>query len=183
MIEIRHAEEDEIHEAAVINFDCWRDDYKHFVPNKVLEGFNVEKNAEEWREWLYEECDDNRFLNCAFINGCMVGYVLASKNSEEPMEYDAEINMLFVRKDYRGKGISLKLLYSIVEELKSNNFSKVLLYNFKDSYSNEYYRKLNGEVIREITQNCGGKELEVDIFGWKLDNLSIALKEKMEKYL
>lgn len=182
MIEIRRAKEEEIYETAVIYVDCWREDYKHFVPRKVLEDFNIEKEAEECREWLYEECEDKRFLYCAFINNCLVGYVTASKNSKEPIEYYTEINGLFVRKDYRGKGISLKLLYSIVDELKLNNFSKVLLYNFKDSYSNGYYRKLSGEVIREITQNCGGKELDVDIFGWKLDELGIVLKKKIEKY-
>lgn len=183
MIEIRHVKDDEIHETSEIYINCWREDYKHFVPNKVLEGFDIEIEAQECREWLYEECDDKRFLNGAFINGFMIGYVAAGKNFEEPMEYDTEINGLFVRKDYRGKGISLKLLNSIVEELKLNNFSKVLVYNFKDSYSNEYYKKLNGEVIRKITQNCGGKELYVDIFGWKLDELGIILKKKMEKYL
>lgn len=183
MIEIRRVKENEIYKTAVIYVDCWRSDYKHFVPEKVLETFNVEKEAEECKEWLYEECDDKRLIYCAFINDFMVGYVTASKNSEEPKEYDTEINGLFVRKDYRGKGISLKLLYCIVEELKLNNFSKVLLYNFKDSYSNEYYRKLNGEVIQEITQSCGGKELDIDIFGWKLDELGIVIKKKMEKYL
>lgn len=182
MIEIRPVREEEIYETAVIYVDCWREDYKHFIPEKILEGFNLEQESEECRQWLYEECDDKRMLYCAFINGSMVGYISASKNSEEPLEYEAEINGLFVRKDYRGKGVSLKLLCLMVEELKLNGFSKLLIYNFQDSYSNEYYKKLKGEVIKQVIQTCGGKKLAVDIFGWKLDELGAVLKEKMEKF-
>jgi len=111
----------------------------------------------------------------------MVGYVVASKNEEEPLEYDTEINALFIRKDYRGRGISLKLFYTIAEELKKNGFSKLLIYNFKDSSSNGYYKKLGGRVIRQVVQTCGGKELGVDIFGWELDNLLTELGSNIAK--
>lgn len=182
MIKIRSVKEDEIFQTAEIYVDCWKEDYKHFIPKKILEGFNIEKETKQCREWLYEECDDERFLYCAFLEDIMVGYVSANKNIEEPLEYEVEINGLFIRKDYRGLGISLKLLYWIVEELKLYNFSKVLVYNFRDSYSNQYYRNLGGDLVQEITQHCGGKDLAVDVFGWELSELAIILKKKLENY-
>ncbi|WP_420852325.1 GNAT family N-acetyltransferase [Oceanirhabdus seepicola] len=59
-------------------------------------------------------------------------------------ENGIELNYLFVNEQYRGKGISLKLLSKLLSEFESKDFKELVIYNYNVSPSNQYYRKLGG---------------------------------------
>lgn len=88
-----------------------------------------------------------------------------------------ELNYLFVKEEYRGKGISLKLLRKILGEFVAKGFNELVVYNFNCAPSNQYYRKLGGKVKNQVTQM--EEKLLVDFFSFSTDTLS----EKLEKII
>lgn len=179
-LQIREITDNEVFETAVIYIECWQNDYAGIVPEHVLQKFDPEEEAAECREWLATEPSSKIFA--AFADGQMVGYIAFSRNTEEPLEYEMEVNGFFVRNEYRNYGIGLRLLHQTGKYLQEKGFSSVVFYNFKESKSNQYYRSLNGQVVKQVTQQCGGKSLEVEVFGWKFDDLLTTLEHKLHKY-
>lgn len=180
---IRPIQPKEIFETAVIFVECWRKDYNHIVPAKVLESFDLQQEADECKEWLYADCDDIRLLYAAFVDDNMVGYISASLVEDDfDLDYEIEINGLFVRQDFRGKGIGIKLMQEMITAFKEKGYTSVILYNWKELDSNQFYRSLKGEVVKEEEQNCGGNLLATEIFGWQFDSLLATLDQKLKKY-
>lgn len=180
---IRPIQSEEIYETVVIFVECWKNDYKHIVPAKVLESFNLQQEADECKEWLYADCEDVRLLYAAFVDDKMVGYISASLVEDDfDLDYEVEINGLFVCHEYRGKGVGIKLMQVMIAAFKERGFTSVILYNWKELSSNQLYRNLKGEVVKQEVQNCGGVMLSTEIFGWQMDSLLNILNQKLNKY-
>jgi GNAT superfamily N-acetyltransferase len=181
MLEIKKIKnEKEIEETSEIYIECWHNDYVSFIPQEVLCSLNIDNEAKDCKEWLQQ--DEKNQIFAGFINNKMVGYISVSLHKEEPIYYEVELSGFFVRKDFRNKGYGSKLLYHAVCELMNQNIRSIIVYNFKDSKSNNYYRNLGGNEIKKEVQYVGGKPLVVECFGWETKKLYSILSEKTKKY-
>jgi len=178
---IREVKPQEVLDTARIYIDCWQRDYREVVPEEMLNNMSLEQEAEECSQWLYGN-EDLTLLYVAMDDSKMAGYIAASPNTEHPLEYEMEINGLFVERQYRGRGIGLRLMNYMMKELAKRGFAKVLLYNFKDTKSNGFYKSLGGRVVSQQIQRPGGREAVVDIFGWDVAELQNTLGEKLKNY-
>lgn len=169
-------------EMADIKIDSWQDDYRNIVPDKVLIDLEREETAKSLEDWLFADCDDIRLGYGGFLDNRLVGYITASLTEEVDADYDGEVNNLFVAKKYRGQGLGLRLLLRAALEFKENQFTSLILYSWRATASNDYYRKLGGRVVKEEIQVCGGENLTADIFAWQLEELIALLENKLQKY-
>ena len=171
-LEIRPVKPDEVPQTSAIYVDCWQHDYRGIVPTELIEGFDIDLEAEQCRNWLYEETEDLRLLYVAIIDNQVVGYTSATLvDPSLEVDYEIEICDLFVRKEYRGQGIGRELLKVMAQVLKERGYSSLILYNWRELESNKFYRYLGGKIIKEEIQNCGEKKMKTDIFGWQIDDL------------
>lgn len=97
------------------------------------------------------------------------------RNQDEAGGERGEVCGLYVRKAYRKQGFGTTLLKAGLEYLEGLGFSEVIVYNFRQSVSNGYYRKLGGKLVKQTVQEVGGKALEVDVFGWQISELKATL--------
>lgn len=119
------------------------------------------------KEWVRnaEKDNDQRRLYGAFKQEELVGFIGASKACQEDAVNGLEINYLFLKKAYRGLGISMKLIQHVFNAFEE--FEHVIVYNYQVAPSNKYYRHLGGSVLRIDQQ---GKYL-VDIFRYDYQTL------------
>lgn len=184
-VEIRpvREQENEIIATALIYIDCWKNDYAGLIPESVLSNFDLENEVKECREWL--QSDGCNRIFAAFGDQQIIGYtaVAANHNDESELaEYDAELTGFFVQKEFRNCGIGLMLLHYTAEQLKLNGHSSFLVYNFKLSQSNSYYKGLGGASLLQVTQYSDGKALDAEVFGFQIEDLLAALENKLQKY-
>ncbi len=181
-IEIRSVKIEEFAQIIEIKHECWRHDYNKVVPKATLRNLNAAEDTIWLQEWIADETDDLRIILGVIVDNQLVGFVAASSVEECDAEYDAEVNMLFVSNKYRGMGLGLKLLEEVMKFFGNGDVTSVMLYNWRELDSNQFYRNIGGKVVKEQIQNCGGKELVTDIFAWQIDELLAILRTKLVKY-
>lgn len=176
---IRAVRREELLETSKIYIECFRQDY-HFLAREYLEQIDCKKEVKECADWLYHQDASNAIFGI-FEGGDMAGYVAVGRDQAEPDGNQGEVCGLFVRSTYRKQGLGIKLLKAGAEHLERLGFTRLVIYNFKQSDSNQYYRKLGGKLVKQETQEVGEDEFEVDVFGWQISELRAVLENRLEK--
>jgi GNAT superfamily N-acetyltransferase len=177
---IRPAERTELRDTVDIYLECLRADYT-FKPRAYLDGQSVEENLAECEKWRYDSASPN-MIYAAMDGPRMAGYIAVGPNTGDPVGYDGEVGGLFVRQDCRGRGAGLMLLRAGLAYLRGLGCRSVIIYNYRISAANEYYRALGGELVYEMVQSPGGMDLHTDVFAWEIDALLETLARRLRKY-
>lgn len=113
------------------------------------------KTDEEWKETL-EKSD--RYLFFAKVNDELVGMVAAYQEDGERLRHTAYVWGVYVREEFRGKGIGKKLMEVLLAELQKNNVEKASL-NVNTAQSNaiKLYESLGFQTI-----GIARKEMKID---------------------
>lgn len=182
-MQLRPIQVDEFRKAIEIKNESWKNDYKNVVPEEILKNLNVDEETAWLTQWITEESEDDiRIILGAIVDNQIIGFVVASRVEECDAEYDVEVNMLFVKDNYRNMGLGLKLLEAVSKFFIAKDFSSLILYNWRELRSNQFYLSIGGRVVKEQMQNCGGKKLATDIFAWQIEELLAILQTKLTKY-
>lgn len=179
MITIRNLTTNDMKEAIQLKVDCWTEE----LAGKVENTLDYSKELDFWVKWmsLAEENDDVRLLVGAFEEDKMLGVAFASfAETEDISEKGIELNGLWVYPEQRGRGISLKLIESILDFYKNIGKEKIVIYNHHYCPSNNFYRKFGADVIRQDEQ-MGGK-LIIDVFLADIDAFKNNIEKSLLKY-
>jgi len=115
----------------------------------------LKKSDEEWETTL-EKSD--RYLFFAKFNDELVGMVAAYKEDGERLSHIAYIWGVYVREEFRGKGIGKKLMEMLFAELQKNNVAKASLnVNTVQSNAVKLYESLGFQTI-----GIAHKEMKID---------------------
>ena len=178
MIEVRALTTDELASALKLKIHCWQEE----LAGKVEHELSFEEEMTFYTRWAVSEKEhqDRRILLGAFQEGKLLGAAFGSFADVEDDENAMELNGLWVEEDHRGKGISLMLLSVLVKAFRDFGKNQMIVYNHHFAPSNEYYRKLRGEVIRQDRQMNG--KLLVDVFRISLEKLEKQLNEMLDQH-
>ena len=174
-MEIKVLPEKNYKEAMKLKVHCATEEYAGLAPNNL----DIEKEYRFFKEWINsaDKYDDIRLVYGAYIGDNFAGVIGSSLvEGKEDISEGIEINYLYVEEKFRGKGASLKLIKKTLDEFSKEGVTKMIVYNYHHSPSNQFYRKLDGKVIKEEIQGETYK-LPVDIFAFNLKDLQHTLNE------
>ncbi|MBO1265387.1 GNAT family N-acetyltransferase [Proteiniclasticum sp. SCR006] len=178
MMEVRPITSEELSSAIDLKVRCWQEELAGIMDHELSFAQELSFFA-EWAE-SEKEYEDRRILLGAFQNGKLLGAAFGSFAELEDAENAMELNGLWVEEEYRGKGISLSLLKALIREYLDLGRDKMVVYSHHFAPSNQYYRKLHGEMIRQEKQLDG--QLLVDVFLHPLNLLDRKLSEMVLKH-
>lgn len=98
-----------------IRLDSLKNDPESFGSN-----YNNTKTKPD-RYWKNKLKDSNNLIFIAYDNKTPVGLVRITLNDKEIPKNNAYLGSLYVKKEYRSKGISKKLIYQTEQYLKTNS--------------------------------------------------------------
>lgn len=174
---IRELTHEELRIAVELNYKCWNVDFEGIITSDSM---NITNEIIFVTNWINDkDCNDIRRIYGAFEGDVFLGYVGASVAEIEDAEHGVEINYLFVKKEYRGRALGLKLIRTILIEFKEYGIDQLIIYNWHDSESNRFYRYLSGEILKQVVQIVKGKEVLVDVFNWNIYTLIVLLNDKL----
>lgn len=176
---IRELRKEDFSQAIDLRITSFDEQLQGSVPNTM----NKEDDLRSMIEWIdsAQQNNDVRLLYGAFENDIFLGFAGASIADESDSKNGIELNYLFVKEEFRGKGISLKLISELLSEFSSKSFEEVVVYNFNIAASNKYYRKLGGKVINEIS--VMEDQLLIDVFSFDFEGLKSILETMIaERY-
>jgi len=173
------AREEDLPATAEIFIRCLRNDY-YFKPEEYLKKLDRQKELAGCLSWK-EEDPKNNLIFVAAVGEKIVGYVSTGINTGEPLEYRGELTGLFVDPDYRGLGLGLGLMREAGKAFLKLKLEKFVVYNYRRSVANKFYRGLGGILLRTEMQNPGDKPLLTDVFGFDSRELLDLLEGAIEK--
>ncbi len=158
---IRNINENDIPSVAEIQVDGWKTAYKGIIDDIILNSMNKDEKIERFKS-NYQK---NGFIVAEFENK-VVGFCRYSDNNEftpDIQDIDCEITALYVKSDLKYNGLGTKLFQFVINEFKTKNKTKMILWCLKNNEpSKKFYTKMGGKIIKERRIEIGEKEyLEV----------------------
>ena len=158
---IRNINENDIPSVAEIQVDGWKTAYKGIIDDIILNSMNKDEKIERFKS-NYQK---NGFIVAEFENK-VVGFCRYSDNNEftpNISNIDCELLALYVKPNLKYNGIGTKLFQFVINEFKSKNKTKMILWCLKNNEpSKKFYTKMGGKIIKERRIEIGEKEyLEV----------------------
>ena len=176
---IRQLTNADIPKAMELKIMCWTEELAGQAENDLV----LEEEVEFWTDWLNtpDEHNDIRVFIGAFENNNLLAVAAGSfiESKDAPHE-GIELNGLWVFPEYRGRGISLKLMLHILDVFMPLGVTKMEVYNPHHAPSNGFYKKFGGKVIRQEYQMDG--RLPVDIYEFELADFRSQLEKAALRY-
>lgn len=145
---IRRRERKDCADIAHVITVAWNETYKGIVPDDFLQG--LYSNEEQRAKKLFDKFDENNNYQFVLeIDNKVVGFVCVGATDEKEYENCGELHKLYIIKKYKGKGYGRKLFEAGIEELKSMGYDKMIIGCLKGNPSNEFYKHLGGEYVKQ----------------------------------
>ncbi|MFD1361792.1 GNAT family N-acetyltransferase [Lentibacillus salinarum] len=163
-MKIRKATEHDASSIAKVHVDSWRTTYQTIVPDKFLDSLNYSDRTKLWEQ--------NVTKNSVFVaetdNGEIVGFATGGKEREGECEgYDGELYAIYILEGYQGKGIGIKLVRSVAEELVREGFNAMLVWVLEANDAKYFYKKLGAKKIDTADITIAGANLKESAYGWR----------------
>ncbi len=159
---IRNIEEKDIPSVVDIQIEGWKSAYKGIIDDKdILYAVNrkekIEKRKKDYKETGFIVAE----LNNQVVGFCR--YIDSNKFTQDISYIDCELIALYVKPNLKYNGIGTKLFQFVLNEFKSKNKTKMIVWCLKDNESSKkFYTKMGGKIIKEKTIKIGENEyLEV----------------------
>ena len=177
---VRQLRNEDISKAIELKILCWTEELAGLAENDL----SLNEEVEDWTDWLNtpDEHNDVRVFIGAFEADLLLGVAAGSFiESKDSPQAGIELNGLWVYPEYRGKGISLKMILRILDVFMPLGVFRMEAYNLHHAPSNGFYKKFGGNVIRQEYQMDG--LLPVDIFEFELIDFRVKIEKALLCYL
>ena len=133
--------------------------YNEEVNNFVISVFVEEYGFEKFRNGLEIQNNQDYIKNGGNLwialdeDENVIGTIALKKHNNE----EAEIKMLYVKKDYRGKGLSKELYNKLIKKSKEMNFNRIFLGTYdRLERAIYFYKKVGFKQIEELYNKDDG---------------------------
>ena len=125
--------------------DVWSTTYSGIYPQEKLDGYDVDKNEGIFRSFV-ERPDIELYL--AENNGKPIGLMTVGKSYKLYNEYNQEVALLYIRKDFQRMGIGRKFLEIAKAEVRGKGFDRfVLSVNEQNENAIAFYEAMGGTTV------------------------------------
>lgn len=161
MIEIRKAKSQDSRGIIEVNVKTWCTTYEGIVP-KVFLQHKIDTMEEKIKKCeLTVEENDNVYV--AIKDDKVVGIMSYGACKNEKYKEYGEIYSLYVLKEHQKHNIGKMLFLKGVEELRNNNYKKIIINCLEKNPANDFYKKMGGTVIEKVENEIGGRKLTENV--------------------
>lgn len=133
---------------ASVHHASWQAEFAEQLPCDVVEKMSSEFCVSFWQEY-FKRGDVDAETYVAKIGTHVVGFMAIKKHTDE-LDYDCEIDKIYVSPKYQGQTIGSKLTNAVFGILKKEGFKKALVKVFiKNEKAQKFYERLGGVYLKE----------------------------------
>ena len=167
---IRQAHPDDVEGIAYVHFRTWQTTYTGLMPDEIIQGLDINRNRKYWTKNLTST--EEKFVHTkTFVaiaeesrdadikKGQIVGFINGGKNRDPKFNVDGEIYAIYILKEMQGKEIGRKLFNSMLEFLKSEKLSSMIIWVLKNNSASKFYSKMGGLPKEEKIDLRGSHQL------------------------
>lgn len=144
---VRLATKNDIKELAILKQKVWDETYRGIYPDFNIDNFDYEKAEKRFLKIIN---NSNMVLYVVLINNVIVGYMSCGNPVRKYANYEQELSLLYLVKEYQKKGIGSKLFNLAYDKIKESGYHNFLVScNKYNNGAREFYEKMGGKLIFE----------------------------------
>lgn len=148
---IRIATKDDVKNLAVLKQRIWNDTYRGIYSDDLIDKFDYEKAEKKFLNIIN---NDNISLYVVEANKELVGYMDVGVPIRGFDNYEQEIGLLYLKKDFQRRGIGRELFNLGYSEIKNKNYNRFFIScNKYNTNARKFYEKMGGQLIAEDNDN------------------------------
>lgn len=166
---IREATARDVLGMAKVRVDTWKSAYQGIVPDQFLKNLSYEGIAERWNRVFWEDPNsDTAIFVAENLQGEIIGIAACGPEQGHDPVYQGEIYVLYVLPQNQHQGVGRALVAACVRHLIHRlRMQTMLIWVLAENPYRRFYESLGGKVVREKTQEIGGKLLSEVGYGWE----------------
>jgi len=155
VIDVRPARAGDAAELAEVYAAAWREAYSGIIPALTLERMIVRRSAGWWRDVL-----GRRSILVLDVGGKVAGYSTFAAMHSRARAGAAEGQELYLRPEYQGIGLGIRLFSAVLRRIRSRGYARVLVRALADNErANGFYIRHGGKLVARTDETLGGRNL------------------------
>ena len=164
---IREKRYDDIPEFIELVNAVWNETYRGIIDDKFLD--NMSNTVEErikigQNNFNKADC----FSYVIEDNEKLVGYTSCEKSRDEDYPNSGEISSLYLKKEYKGKGLGKELFKNSENKLKELGFKDYIIGCLDQNPTNEFYKHMGGIYYKSKMIKIGDKEYKENYYYFEM---------------
>lgn len=148
---IRIATNEDCRSLARLKRRVWETTYRGIYPDEKLDKYDIDLNENKFKDMIKQQ---SQKLIVVLNDSEIIGYMSYGKILRGFDEHTHDIGLLYLEKEYQGKGIGLDLFQFAKNELKNQGVTEFIVscnkYNLS---SQQFYKKMGGQIIKVDEDN------------------------------
>lgn len=141
----RKAVTEDCHELSILKRDVWNTTYQGIYPQEKLDNYDVQKNEEILKGIVLNPEID---LYVAQKQKKLLGFMTCGKPYRLFNEYNQEVALLYILKEFQRRGIGRHFIELAKEETRKKGFDEFILsVNSKNENAIAFYLAMGGIII------------------------------------
>ena len=145
-MEIRIASYEDCRSLALLKRIVWETTYRGIYPNEKIDKYDVDLNENKFKNMIKEQ---SQRLFVILSDSKIIGYISCGKIMRAFDKHTHDIGLLYLLKEYQGKGIGRQMFEFAKKELKNQGITEFIVscnkYNIP---AQQFYKKMGGQIIK-----------------------------------
>jgi ribosomal protein S18 acetylase RimI-like enzyme len=155
VIDVRPARPSDAASLADVYAAAWREAYSGIIPALTLERMIVRRSPAWWRDVMAR-----RSILVLDVGGTLAGYSSFAAMHGRGRAGAAEVQELYLRPEYQGIGLGVRLFAAVLKRVRSRGYPRVLVRALVDNdRANAFYRRRGGKLVARNEETLGGRTL------------------------
>lgn len=156
---IRIATKEDAKNLAILKHKVWDQTYRGIYSDDIIDKFDYKKAKENFINII----NNNKIsLYVVETSNELVGYMDVGIPIRTFSDYEQEIGLLYLRKDFQQKGIGRELFNLGYNEIKKNGYIRFFIScNKYNTNARKFYEKMGGQLIAEDEDNEDKRSVQV----------------------
>lgn len=136
---VRKAVKSDSLDLANIIVESWKSAYSDIIPkDEITKYLDKERRQRQFERFI----EDEEIVLIGYLNDIACGLVFANKENDQGLEECGSIYSIYMLQEYWGKGLSAKLMDSVLDILKEKGCKRASLWVYKDNIrARRFYEK------------------------------------------
>jgi GNAT superfamily N-acetyltransferase len=165
MSKIRQARIQDARDIGRIEVDTWRETYAGMLPDKVLLGMSVDRQAAFWTNELWLGANDVRVVEDRRHGVVAFGQCGPQRNPK--LGFGGEVYTLYVHPEAQGSGIGRQLLMALFSRLVEQGHDSALVWVVRANPARFFYEHVGGKLSLHRPIPVGGRAVPALGYGWR----------------
>lgn len=156
---IRIATKEDIKKLAVLRQKVWDETYRGIYSDDIIDNYDYE----EAKKYFQSIINNNKVLLYVVESyNELVGYMDVGTPIISFDNYEQEIGLLYLRKDFQHKGIGRELFNLGYNEIKNKGYTRFFIScNKYNTNARKFYEKMGGQLVAEDDDNDNKRSVQV----------------------